>query len=249
MRARFSAFVSPAPWILMAIGLAVAASAAQESRLPRELEAIGSSFTATRPLPPALVDLLKTWTEPSEPVKIVGPIYFVGSRGLGAYLITTPVGHILLDGGMPSSAKDLEASIRKLGFKPEDIGLLLITHAHVDHAGTLAYFKRLTDAPVAVMARDFENLKTGGRNDPLYGSNPAFYFPPIRADRVLKDGDTVSLGNITMTARLTAGHTQGCTTWITSVEDAGRTYNVIFPGSLNINAGTRLVIGPSYPGI
>src|SRR5262245_11378636 len=202
MRARFSAFVSPAPWILMAIGLAVAASAAQESRLPRELEAIGSSFTATRPLPLALVDLLKTWTEPSEPVKIVGPIYFVGSRGLGAYLITTPVGHILLDGGMPSSAKDLEASIRKLGFKPEDIRILLITNAHIDQAGTTAYFKRLTDAQVAVMARDVDNLRSGGKADPAYGTVPAFYFPPVKADRVLKDGDTVTLGNVTMMARL-----------------------------------------------
>ena len=247
MRARFSALISPA-WILIAIGLAVAASAGQQSP-PRELEAIGNAFTAMRPLPPALVATLNSWVEPAEPLKIVGPIYFVGTRGLGAYLITTPAGHILLDGGMPSSAKDLEASIRKLGFKPEDIRILLITHAHVDHAGTTAYFKRLSDAQVTVMARDVDNLKSGGKTDPTYAAQPAFYFPPVKADRVLKDGDTVTLGNVTMTARLTPGHTPGCTTWITNVADGGTNYSVVFPGSSNVNPGMHLVVNPSYHGI
>jgi metallo-beta-lactamase class B len=248
MRARFSVLISPAPWILIAIGLAVAASA-EEKSLPRELEAIGNSFAAMRPWPPALVDTLNSWVEPAEPVKIVGPIYFVGTRGLGAYLIATPAGHILLDGGMPSSAKAIEASIRKLGFKPEDLRILLITHAHVDHAGTTAYFKRMSDAQVAVMARDVDNLRSGGKTDPSYATIPAFSFPPVRADRVLKDGDTVTLGNVTLTARLTAGHTQGCTTWITNVADGGKNYSVVFPGSSNVNPGMQLVVNPSYPGI
>jgi metallo-beta-lactamase class B len=173
----------------------------------------------------------------------------VGTHGLGAYLLTTPAGHILLDGGMPSSAVDIEASIHKLGFRPEEIRMLLVTHAHVDHAGTTAYFKRLSDATLAVMARDVENMKSGGKTDPVYGTTPAFYFPPVRADRVLKDGDRVSVGNITMTARLTAGHTQGCTTWITNIVDGGKTYTVVFPGSSNVNRGSRLVDDPSYPGI
>jgi len=248
MRARLSVVISPAPWVLVAIGLAVAASAA-ETTLPRELEAIGNSFTAIRPLPPPLVETLNGWVEPAEPVKIAGPIYFVGTRGLGAYLITTPVGHILLDGGMPSSARDIEASIRKLGFKPEDIRILLITHAHVDHVGSTAYFKRMSDAQVAVMARDVDNLRSGGKTDPAYATMPAFYFPPVKADRVLKDGDTVTLGNVTLTARLTAGHTAGCTTWITSVVDGGTHYSVVFPGSSHLNPGMQLVVNPSYQGI
>jgi metallo-beta-lactamase class B len=248
MRARLSVVISPAPWVLVAIGLAVAASAAEKT-LPRELEAIGNSFTAIRPLPPPLVETLNGWVEPAEPVKIAGPIYFVGTRGLGAYLITTPVGHILLDGGMPSSARDIEASIRKLGFKPEDIRILLITHAHVDHVGSTAYFKRMSDAQVAVMARDVDNLRSGGKTDPAYATMPAFYFPPVKADRVLKDGDTVTLGNVTLTARLTAGHTAGCTTWITSVVDGGTHYSVVFPGSSHLNPGMQLVVNPSYQGI
>ena len=186
--------------------------------------------------------------EPAEPFKIVGPIYSVGTRGLGAYLITTPAGHILLDGGMPWSAADFAASIREAGFQPEDIRILLITHAHIDHAGTVGYFKNLSRAQVAVMDRDFEHLKSGGKTDPVYGTQPP-YFPAVTADRVLEDGDTVSLGNITMTARLTAGHTQGTTTWITNVEDGGRSYNVVFPGSANVNPTYRLVVNPSYPGI
>ena len=172
-----------------------------------------------------------------------------GGSMVGAYLITTPVGHILLDGGMPSSAKDIEASIRKLGFKPEDIRILLITHAHVDHAGTTAYFKRMSDAQVAVMARDVDILRSGGKTDPAYATMPAFYFPPVKADRVLKDGDTVTLGNVTLTARLTAGHTPGCTTWITSVVVGGTHYSVVFPGSSHVNPGMQLVVNPSYQGI
>ena len=217
--------------------------------LPVELERIGDALTTERPLPRALVEHLNGWIEPIDPVTIAGPIHYVGTRGLGAYLITTAAGHILVDGGMPSSAKALEASIRAIGFMPEEIRFLLITHAHIDHAGTLAYFKRLSDASVAVMARDFENLKSGGRTDPIYGGNSAFYFPPVKADRVLKDGDTVSVGNVSMTARLTAGHTQGCTTWVMAIRDGGKPLTVVFPGSSNVNPGTRFGVNPSYPGI
>lgn len=231
------------------INSASARSTPDTLSLPAELERIGDALTDERPLPPALVAHLNAWLEPIEPLKIVGPIYYVGTRGLGAYLITTPAGHILVDGGMPSSAKAIEASIRKLGFEPEEIRFLLVTHAHVDHAGTLAYFKRMSDGAVAVMARDFENLKSGGRTDPIYGADAAFYFPPVKADRVLKDGDTVSVGNVSMTARLTAGHTQGCTTWVMTVTDGGKPYSVVFPGSSNVNPGTRFGVNPSYPGI
>lgn len=190
-----------------------------------------------------------SWTEPAEPVRIVGPIYFVGTKGLAAYLVTTPKGHILLDGAMPGSARDIEASIRKLGFKPEEIRLLLITHAHIDHAGTTAYFKKLSKAKAAVMDRDYIALASGGRTDFRYGSQPAFYFPPVKAERELTDGDTVSLGKVSMTARLGAGHTRGATTWITTVEDGGRKYTVVFPCCTGINPGYRLTVDPSYAGI
>jgi metallo-beta-lactamase class B len=228
---------------------ATAGTAGDAVSLPVELERIGDALTTERPLPPPLVDQLNRWIAPTDPVKIAGPIYYVGTHGLGAYLIATSAGHVLVDGGMPSSAKAIEASIRKLGFMPEEIRFLLITHAHIDHTGTLAYFKRMSDATVAVMARDFESLKSGGRTDPIYGADSAFYFPPVKADRVLKDGDTVSVGNVSLTARLTAGHTRGCTTWVMTVTDGGKPYTVVFPGSSNVNPGTRLGVNPSYPGI
>jgi metallo-beta-lactamase class B len=189
------------------------------------------------------------WFEPTEPQRIVGPIHYVGTLGLGAYLITTHAGHILLDGATPKSAPLIEASIRKLGFKPEEIRILLITHAHFDHAGTLAAFKKLSGAQVAVMAPDDRLLASGGTTDYLFASDEKFHFPPVDADRVLKDGDTVTLGGVTLTARLTPGHTRGCTTWITTVDDDGRSCRVAFPGSTSVNPGTRFVHDPSYPGI
>ena len=193
--------------------------------------------------------LVKSWLAPAEPMHIVGPINFVGTQGLGVYLIATPAGHILLGGGMPGSAATIEASIRKLGYKPEDIRILLSNHAHKDHVGTLADFKKLTGATVAVMDRDVDLLASGGKIDYLFAHNLRLHFPPVTTDRVLKNGDTVELSGVKLTARLTAGHTPGCTTFVTTVEEGGRSYNVVFPDGTSVNEGTRFVNNPSYPGI
>jgi metallo-beta-lactamase class B len=187
--------------------------------------------------------------EPAEPIRIVGPVHFVGTKDLGVYLIATKAGHVLIDGAMPGSAPLVEASIRKLGFRPEDIRVLLITQAHFDHVGTLAHFKQTTGAQVAVMAPDDELVKSAGTTDYLFSRDTSFRFDAVTADRVLKDGDVVELGGVKLTARLTPGHTRGTTTWLTSVEDGGRLYNVVFAGSTSVNPGTRLVRNPSYPGI
>jgi metallo-beta-lactamase class B len=192
---------------------------------------------------------LRTLRESAEPMHIVGPINFVGTRGLGVYLISTPAGHILLGGGMPGSSSAIATSIRKLGYKPEDIKILLSNHAHFDHVGTMADLKKLSGASVEVMDGDVELLALGGKMDYLFGKDPRFYFPAVRADRVLKDGDTVELGGVKLTARRTPGHTPGCTTFITTVEEGGRSYQVVFPDGTSVNAGTRLVHNPSYPGI
>jgi metallo-beta-lactamase class B len=195
------------------------------------------------------IDVVKSWFVPAEPMRIVGPINFVGTKGLCVYLITTPAGHILLSGGMPPSASLIEKSIRKLGYKPEDIKLLLSNHAHTDHAGTLAYFKKLSGATVAAMDRDVKLLASGGKIDYLYARDPRFYFPPVTTNLVLKDGDTVGLGGVQLTARLTAGHTPGCTTFTTTIRGKGRSYNVVFADGTGVNPGTRLVNSPSYHGI
>jgi metallo-beta-lactamase class B len=189
------------------------------------------------------------WTTPETPFRIVGPIHYVGTKDLGAYLIATPEGHILLDGAVPTMAGEIEKSIRTLGFKPEDIRILLTTQAHFDHVGTLAHFKALSKASVRIMQGDDVLVRDGGKSDYLNSGGGIPSFTPVAVDVVLKDGDTIALGGVSMTALRTAGHTPGCATYTMRVADGGRTYTVVFPGSTTVNPGTRLVKNPSYPGI
>jgi metallo-beta-lactamase class B len=195
-----------------------------------------------------------SWNKPAEPLRIVGPVHFVGTNELAAFLVTTPDGYVLIDGGLPESAPLIEQSIRKLGFDPRRIRVLLTTQAHFDHVGSLAQFQRLSGARVEVMDGDVSLVESGGRTDYLFGeaagrTDASFRFEPVKVDRTLRDRDTVSLGGITLTARKTSGHTPGSTTWLTEVEEGGRRYEVVFAASTGINPGTRFVDRPSYPGI
>jgi metallo-beta-lactamase class B len=194
------------------------------------------------------------WNKPSEPLRIVGPVHYVGTNELAAYLVATPSGHVLIDGGLPESAPLIEQSIRKLGFDPKQIKALLTTQAHYDHVGSLAHFAKLSGGKVEVMEGDVGIIESGGRTDYLFGEKadaprPSFWFEPVKVQRMLKDGDTVAVGGVTLTARKTPGHTPGSTTWLATVEDGGRPYTVVFSASTSINPGTRLVNRPSYPGI
>src|SRR5687767_9281127 len=123
---------------------------------------------------------------------------------------------------MPSTAPVIEKSIRELGFKPEDIRILLTTQAHFDHVGTHAHFKKLSGAMVQAMTGDAQLLRDGGKSDYLFGNNPDFHFTPVAVDRVLKDGDVVPLGGIRITARHTPGHTPGSASYEMAVNDGGR---------------------------
>ena len=129
----------------------------------------------------------KKWTEPAEPTKIVGPIHFVGTKGLCVWLITTSDGHILLNTGMPGSGPMIEDSVRKLGFKVEDIKLLLTCHAHIDHVGGHAHIKKATGAKVVMMREGVELLGNGGKTDFHYGAIPEFGFDPVKTDRTIAD--------------------------------------------------------------
>ena len=195
------------------------------------------------------VNVPPSWTEAAEPLHIVGPIQFVGTRGLGVYLVTTPQGHILIGGGLPGSAGPIEASIRKLGYKPEDIKILVSNHAHFDHVGTLAELKMVSGGAVAAMAQDVALLASGGATDYLFSDDAKLRFPAVKADRALEDGDEIALGGVKITARLTPGHTPGCATLLTTVQEAGRDYRVVFADCTTVNSGTRLLKNPSYPGI
>lgn len=180
-----------------------------------------------------------SWRRPFEPFRVIGNIHYVGTEELAAYLITTPDGHILLDGVLPDSTEILEGSIRALGFRVEDIKYLLNSQAHFDHVGSLGAMKERSGGQVLVMAGDEDLVAAGGKGGFLLGDRVSF--PPVRVDRVLRDGDTVTLGGTTLTAHHTPGHTPGCTTWTTIVDEGGRTYRVVFPGSTTILPGMKLI--------
>lgn len=189
------------------------------------------------------------WNEPTDPTRIIGPIYFVGTKGLSVWLITTSQGHILLNTGTTKSGPMIESSIGKLGFKPGDIKLLLICHAHFDHVGGLAYLQKISGGQVAVIDKEVELLQSGGKADFRYGRDSGAAFDAVQVNRVLQDGETIKLGDVEMTAHLTAGHTKGTTTWSTKVSDGSASYTVVFPDGTSVNQGYRVVRNPSYPGI
>jgi metallo-beta-lactamase class B len=189
------------------------------------------------------------WTTPEPPFRIVGPIHYVGTKDLAAYLIATPAGHLLIDGAVPSMAREIEQSIRALGFKPEDIKILLTTQAHFDHVGTLAHFAALSHGSVRVMQGDERIVADGGASDYLFGARADLHFTPVAVNAVLKDGDVITLGGVSVTALRTPGHTPGCATYTMTVTEGGKAYTVVFPGSTTVNPGTRLVKTPSYAGI
>jgi metallo-beta-lactamase class B len=209
-----------------------------------------ATFIGVGAFSPAAAQVNPSWEKPAEAFKILGPIHYVGTEDLAVYLIATPEGHIVIDGGVKGAIPAIEGSIRALGFKPEDIKLLLTTQAHYDHVASMAHFQRLSKARVEVMAGDAPLLESGGRTDYLFSRwGESSLFDPVKPTRILNDGDKVSLGGVTLTARHTPGHTPGCTTFVTEITDGGRTYTVVFPGSMTINPGTRLVGEESYPGI
>lgn len=189
------------------------------------------------------------WTAYETPFRIAGPIYYVGTAELAAFLIHTPQGHIVIDGGVPANAATIEKAIRELGFKPDDIRILLTTQAHFDHVGTHAHLKKLSGARVEAMTGDDRLLRDGGKSDYLMGSNPELHFPRVPVDRMLKDGDIVTLGGVRLTARHTPGHTPGSATYLMDVNEGGKVYKVVFAASTTVNPGTRLSANPSYPGI
>jgi metallo-beta-lactamase class B len=182
----------------------------------------------------------RSWNQPVEPFRIAGNLYYVGASDITSFLIATPKGHIVLDGGFVETVPMILANIRKLGFDPKDVKILLNSHAHVDHAGGLAELKRATGAKLYASRGDIPQLARGGLDDPQFGDK--YPFPPVHADRIVEDGQRVTLGGTTLVAHLTPGHTPGCTTW--TMRAAGK--NVVFVGSPTA-PGYRLTNNPRYP--
>ena len=189
------------------------------------------------------------WDDPAEPAKLVGPIHFVGTKGLGAFLIAGSEGHVLIYTGMPGSGEMIEKSIAKLGFKPKDVKIILTGHAHVDHVGGHAWLKKATGAKIAMLREEVELFESGGKQDFHYGEFKSFAFDAAKVDTVFRDEDEIKLGDIAIQARHTPGHTKGSTTYIMKVNDGGKAYTVVFPDGTSVNPGYRVVKNPSYKGI
>jgi len=178
------------------------------------------------------------WNQPFAPFCIIGNIYYVGTRGLSAFLITGPKGHILIDAGLPESAPLIADNIRRAGFRLADVKYLLINHTHFDHAGGLAELKRLTGAKLIASAGEVPDLIAGR----TVGRPTLASFPAVQPDRIVRDGDTIVLGSIRVRVWVTPGHTQGGVT-ISTVAGGKK---VLFVTSLTV-AGQRLIGDPDYP--
>ncbi len=203
------------------------------------LAATGSVFAQANP----------DWTEPFPPFRIADNLYYVGSKGLANYLVTTPQGNILINSDLEANVPLIQASIEKLGFKFKDTKILLISHAHWDHDAGSAMIKEITGAKYMVMDADVAVVESGGKTDFEYGNSPTTLYRPAKVDRVLHDGDEVKLADALLVAHLTPGHTKGCTTWTMQITDRGKAYNVVMLGSPNVNPGYKLVDNKAYPEI
>ncbi|MEO0982826.1 MAG: subclass B3 metallo-beta-lactamase [Pseudomonadota bacterium] len=176
------------------------------------------------------------WNDPVEPYKIHGDTYYVGVAQLTSVLIASDAGHILIDGALPESAPLIDANIRALGFRTEDIKLMLNSHAHFDHAGGFAGLQRVSGAPVATSARGAAALKAGGpiEADPQFGLGADFNsFPPVETVRVVEDGETLTVGALAVTALHTPGHTPGGASWAWRSCEGGTCVDMLYADSLN----------------
>lgn len=184
-----------------------------------------------------------SWSRPTRAFRVLGPIHYVGTEGLAAYLIRTPASVVLIDGTLEGNVPAIERGIAASGVRLRDVKLLLLSHAHFDHAGGLARLQRDTGAKLVVGAGDREAVATGvPPGETNYG---VVRFPAARVDRAVRDGERVTLGGVTLTAVATPGHTPGCTSWRIRVAERGRPLDVLFLCSLTV-AGNKLVGNARY---
>jgi len=209
-------------------------------------------------------EVSKDWTTPLAPFRIAGNLYYVGSRDLAAYLVTTPAGNILINSNLESSPPQIRHSVEQLGFKWSDTKILLSSQAHYDHVAGAAQVLRETHAKYEVMEGDVDVVEQGG--GPASFDLPDSHFPPAHVDKTLHDGDAITLGGTTITALRTAGHTQGCTTFTMTVNEGGKKLHAAIICGWSSNPGVTYVAikgkpapgspassagggGASYPGI
>ena len=196
---------------------------------------------------PQVSDRDRAGNQPIAPFRIIGNIYYVGASDITSFLVVTPQGNILLDGGFVDTARQIESNVKTLGFRLEDTKFLLNSQAHFDHTGGLAELKKLSGAQMVASEGDAPMLESGGRGDPYFGDK--YTFQPVHVDRRLRNGDTVRLGGTVMTAEVTPGHTPGCTTWTMTAEEGGKSFHVVFVCSTTVLPDIRLIDNTQYPDI
>jgi metallo-beta-lactamase class B len=187
------------------------------------------------------------WSRPVEPFRIIGNIYYVGTSDVSSFLITAPQGHILLDTGYLDSVPLVEAGVERLGFRVEDIKVILASHAHADHAGGVAHFRGRSKARFIANPAEVELFSRGGKGDFAFGDS--FAFPPVTApDGLLADKGQVELGGVAITVHFTPGHTKGCVSYAMKVNEGDKSYEVVIPCSLTA-PGYKLSDNRKYPRI
>lgn len=193
---------------------------------------------------PSMVD---TWRKPFPAHRIIASVHYVGTYDLACYLITTPAGHILINTGLADSVPLIRQGVQDLGFRFEDIKLLLTMQAHFDHVAGMAEVQKLTGARMLATEGDAPLLADGGKSD--YHLGREYWFAPVTVHRKLRDGEMIKLGNTELTVHVTPGHTQGSSSYGMSVTENGRTYRVLFANMGSINPGVKLTGNAKYPQI
>jgi metallo-beta-lactamase class B len=220
------------------------------SARPARVAALLALCLASAVAPPASAQLdseqERAWNQPVEPFRIAGNVYYVGAAEVASYLVATPGGHFLLDSGFRDTVPQILANVEKLGFVPRDVKLLLASHVHSDHVGGMADLKARTGAAILLSAGDADQARRGGVGDFAFGDR--FPYAPFTADRIVADGEKVTLGGTTLTAHVTPGHTRGCTTWTVRVVERGEPLDVLFLCSVTA-PGYRLIGNEAFPGI
>lgn len=187
------------------------------------------------------------WTTPFPAHRVIGNLYAVGLYDLSVFLITSDAGHILINTGLKDSTSLIRGSIESLGFRLEDVRILLCMQAHFDHTAALAEIKALTGAEMWGTTKDKRILEDGGFSDPHFGGSQSFI--PVIVDRTLSDGDLIELGDIRLTVHDHPGHTEGSSSYSMSVNEGGRDYAVLIANMGTINPGKKMIKDPTYPGV
>lgn len=214
---------------------------------PADVQSANSQAPAVPPGLPADFTPPEGWTKPFPAHRVIGNLYAVGMEDLSVFLITTDEGHILINTGLADSTAMIQSNMESLGFRLQDVRILLSMQAHFDHTAALAEIKALTGAEMWGTAKDTRILEDGGFSDPHFGG--AQSFEPVKVDRRLADGDVIELGDVRLTMHDHPGHTEGSSSYSMTVSEGGRDYSVLIANMGTINPGKKLLVDPTYPGV